>query len=429
MAGLSTISRSSLLRLLTLFWLLPAPAAIADETEYELGGHLKGRFSADAFASDSFFHDLTGSGASALESELRVNFSAGRGPWSLDAAWQLYAGYGDRIELARLAGGAPMPAAAYRQGDERRLFDLTDVFRDEGRSVALHRLDRLALTWSKERLVLKVGRQAISWGNGLVFSPMDIVNPFDPTAVDTEYKSGDDMVYAQLLRGNGDDVQAAHVFRRDPLTGDRAPGEATSALKYHGIAGEAEYDLLIARHHDVTTLGIGGNAGIGGAVLRGDVVVSDGDSGTDVQLVANLSYSWLWGERNVSGIVEYYFAGFGQPSGRYTPEALLANPELLARIRRGETFTLGRNYLAGGITIEMSPLWLLTPNLFLNLDDGSALLQGVTRVSLGDNAEFLGALNLPLGAGGTEFGGIVAPVGDTYLSTELSLMAQLAWYF
>jgi len=38
----------------------------------------------------------------------------------------------------------------------------------------------------------------LSWGNGLVFSPMDIVNPFDPTAVDTEYKAGDDMLYGQI---------------------------------------------------------------------------------------------------------------------------------------------------------------------------------------------------------------------------------------
>jgi hypothetical protein len=76
----------------------------------------------------------------------------------------------------------------------------------------------------------------------------------------------------------------------------------------------------------------------------------------------------------------------------------------------------------------MTPLWLLTPNLFVNLDDGSALFQGVTRVSLGDNSEFLGALNIPLGPGGSEFGGI--PVGgNTYFATEASVFAQFAWYF
>jgi hypothetical protein len=426
---LSTTSHKVLLSLLAAFAALAAAAACAENVDYELGGHVKGRLSADSYPSDSFFHALTGSTSSALESDVRVKFLADRGAWSLDTAWQLYAGYGDRVELARALAGSAYPGADYPQNDDRRLMNLTDVLRDDGKSVMLHRLDRLSLSYARGRLVLKVGRQAISWGNGLIFSPMDIVNPFDPTAVDTEYKAGDDMVYGQWLRNNGDDIQAAQVFRRNPVSGNVESAVATSAVKYHGIAGEAEYDLLVARHYDRTTLGIGGNRSIGGAVWRGDLVVSEADSGTDVQVVTNLSYSWLWGERNVSGVLEYYYAGFGQRSGRYSPEELAANPELLDRLRRGEAFTLGRNYLAGGLTIEMSPLWLLMPNLFLNLDDGSALFQGVTRYSLGDNAEFLGAFNVPLGPGGSEFGGIPVSAGDTKLSTDVAVFAQIAWYF
>jgi len=64
-----------------------------------------------------------------------------------------------------------------------------------------------------------------------------------------------------------------------------------------------------------------------------------------------------------------------------------------------------------------------------NSDDGSALLQVVTRNSLGDNAEFLAAINLPIGPGGTEFGGIEAGMPGVYLSSDFSLFAQFAWYF
>ena len=77
----------------------------------------------------------------------------------------------------------------------------------------------------------------------------------------------------------------------------------------------------------------------------------------------------------------------------------------------------------------MTPLWMMTPNLFANLDDGSALLQVVTRNSLGDNAEILGAINLPLGPSGSEFGGIEAGLPGIYLSSDFSLFAQFAWYF
>ena len=102
---------------------------------------------------------------------------------------------------------------------------------------------------------------------------------------------------------------------------------------------------------------------------------------------------------------------------------------MIDRLQRGETFTLGRNYLAGGMAIEMTPLWMLTPNLFSNLDDGSALLQVVTRNSLGDNAEILGALNLPIGPTGTEFGGIDTGLPDVFVATDLSLFVQFSFFF
>ena len=62
---------------------------------------------------------------------------------------------------------------------------------------------------------MKFGRQAITWGNGLFYAPMDLVNPFDPATIDTEYKAGDDMLYLQYLQDNGNDLQAAVVVRRD----------------------------------------------------------------------------------------------------------------------------------------------------------------------------------------------------------------------
>jgi hypothetical protein len=186
---------------------------------------------------------------------------------------------------------------------------------------------------------------------------------------------------------------------------------------------------LLSRSYDEAIVGIGGNRSIGGAVWRGDIVMSDTVSGNKFQLVTNLSYSWVWGGKNMSGVVEYYFTEFGQQNGQYDLASLAQNTELTSRLARGESFTLGRNYLAGGITVEMTPLWLLTPNLFVNLDDGSALLQVTTVYSISDDAEFVGAVNLPLGSDGTEFGGISMGQSGLYYSTELSLFAQVAWYF
>ena len=77
------------------------------------------------------------------------------------------------------------------------------------------------------------------------------------------------------------------------------------------------YDILAAVNHDDTMIGIGGNMNIGGAVMRGDIVVNEASSDTVVQLVTNLSYSWIWGAKNISGAIEYYYNGFGQKDGAY----------------------------------------------------------------------------------------------------------------
>jgi hypothetical protein len=92
-------------------------------------------------------------------------------------------------------------------------------------------------------------------------------------------------------------------------------------------------------------------------------------------------------------------------------------------------YTIGRNYAAASMTVELTPLLRLTPNLFVNLDDPSALAQVVVQYDWRQNLQLLAALNAPLGAEGSEYGGIEAPVEGRYLSTRGGLFIQLAAYF
>ncbi len=135
----------------------------------------------------------------------------------------------------------------------------------------MHRLDRLSVGFTTERSAWRFGRQAISWGNGMVFTPMDVFNPFDPAAVDKEYKTGDDMLYGQYGFDNGNDLQGVAVVRRDPVTGQVEQDQSSLAFKYHGFLGMNEYDLLAAEHYGDRILGLGGNVALGGAVWRGDL--------------------------------------------------------------------------------------------------------------------------------------------------------------
>ncbi len=366
--------------------LVVSTVAFADGNSYDFGGHSKLRLVAQSYPGDSLFRDLIGANSVDGAGELRLNAAAKSDRWSLHADYQLIA-----INSDFLVAGLP--------DDDNRLFDLTRILDDSNKNAILHRLDRFWLGFTGEKTVVRFGRQALSWGNGLMYSPMDLVNPFDPATIDTEYKTGDDMLYTQYLFDSGNDVQGAIVFRRDVLTGDVDSDEATIALKYHGFAASNEYDVLVAESYGNTVIGVGYSRSVGGAIWRGDVVVTDASDDTYVEVVTNLSYSWVWGAKNMSGAIEYYYDGFD------------------------------RHYVAGSLMIEMSPLWMLTPTVLSNVNDPSGLLQIVTQYSLSDDMTFLGSLNIPLGANGTEFGGPESAVPGRYLSTDAGVFAQLAWYF
>lgn len=415
--------------LLALSLWLPSPVPAALET----GGHVKVRGEITEFPDNSLIHAFTGDDAQDLNADLRFLLKGNRNAIDFEADAQVLVLYGDTVAYTReLLQTAPLFEQLFGRlpTDDRRWWDLTYVAEDEGKRAAVARLDRLSLGYTGDQLSVKFGRQAITWGNGLVYTPMDIVNPFDPTQVDTEYKPGDDMLYGQWLRENGDDVQATYVVRRDPVTGNTDTDQATAALKYHFFRGESESDVLLARHYGETLFAIGGSRDLGGAVWRGDLVLSDTETeGVVLQGVANTSYSWIGFGKNMTGSLEYYYNGFGQDDGCYSPECLADNPELVRRVARRQLYTLGRHYVGGSVLVEVTPLFTVAPNIFWNVSDQSALFQVVTENSLGDNLVLLGALGVPLGEDGTEFGGIESDAPGTYLSNRFNFFLQLSAYF
>jgi hypothetical protein len=409
--------------------LLRASVSPANEApERSFNGHSKFQFIYLSYPDESLFRDLLGTNASDQNLETRLKFSTRKNRWDFKVDYQFIAIHGDSLTLGRLLPGSPLPLERVIS-DDRRWWNLTYSFGDDDKTAMVHRLDRLSVGFTTDRTAWRFGRQAISWGNGLIFNPVDVFNPFDPAAVDKEYKSGDDMLYGQFLFNDGNDLQGVAIVRRDPLTGKVERGQSSAAVKYHGFVGMNEFDLLAAEHFGDDLLGIGGNISLGGAVLRGDISWTRTDLDSVWSAVSSLSYSWTWGGRNVSGVLEYYYNGFGQANGHYSGDSLARNPDLLRRLERGELFTLGRHYLGASASVEMTPLFLLSPNLFINLDDPSMLAQLVAQYDWKQNLLLLAALNLPVGGTGTEYGGIESPVEGRYFSTGPSFFAQLAWYF
>lgn len=394
---------------------------------FDLRGHVKLQANATELPADSLLQDFSDDPMYDTGVDLRLAAEDRAGSWSWRADYQLLARQGDRFELQQRAPLTGFGRFALPE-DDLRLFDLTHRISDDDDRAVTHRFDRLYLSHTTDKTVVNLGRQAISWGNGLIYNPVDFFNPFDPAAVDTEYKTGDDMLYTQYLLDSGDDLQAVWVVRRDD-DDDIVSDQASLAFKYHGFSQRIEYDLLLAEHYDEEILALGGSIDIAEAIWRADIMVTDTRDETVTSGIINWSYSWIAWNKNLNASVEYFHNGFGIDDGDYGPLALAENPELVARLQRGELFTLGENYLAAAATIELAPLWLLTATLFQNLDDDSLLLQLISQHDLQQDLQLLISLNLPHGDDGSEYGGIDSAVAERPLAIDESLFMQLSWYF
>jgi hypothetical protein len=303
--------------------------------------------------------------------------------------------------------------------------NLTHTLSDGNDHSVYHRLDRFNLTHTAAWGSLRVGRQALTWGNGLLFNPMDLFNPFAPTAIQRDYKMGDDMLHLQLPMESSE-VQLLHVPRRDTSTGDVESDQSSFAGKWHAALDSVELDCMAAYHYGDVILGAGASGYWGGAAWRGDIiytVLDDDDRHHDFwQLAANLDYAWQWGGKNLYGLIEFYYNGLGS-DGDY--DQSISNPTISKRIERGELFTLGRTYLGGQIQVELHPLVQAHLITIVNLADPSTVVQPQLAWDMAANFQLIAGAAFNRGGDETEFGGFdttaagttikVAPADTRYL--------------
>lgn len=404
--------------------------------EAEWGGHLKVHSKASFQHEDSVYRavgpetyldeSLEGRLKNTLFWGSRVRF---------ETHYEMAASAGDtldaRDDLAALFGGS-VPEGAAPAGipsDDRRLMDLTRVVKEEDGFVLYHRLDRLALTVSPDWGIAAAGRQAVTWGNGFLFNPMDLFNPFSPTDIERDYKLGDDMLFVQVPVAASGSVQMLYVPRRDPDDGDVTWDESSLALKGHLFKGSEEFDLMAAKHYQDYVFGLGGAGTVGDAAWRADVtwthLAQDNPDRDYPSFVANIDYSWIWWKKNVYGFAEFFYSGVGKDDY----QEALSDPTITARIARGELFTLGRSYLAGHLRIEVHPLVNMLFTAITNVEDPSGVLQPrLTWDVTGDLQLLLGG-NVVWGAKGSEYSEISIPGTPYTIRPADSVYGWLAYYF
>ena len=315
------------------------------------------------------------------------------------------------------------------QNDDRRLMDLTKTINEKNDYIIYHRLDRLALTWQPHWGNVSVGRQALTWGNGLLFNPMDLFNPFAPTDIERDYKVGDDMATIQFAVDTTSEFQILCVPRRNPATNSIEKDQSSMAAKLHLAAGITEFDIMTAVHYQDKVIGFGSTGYLKEAAWRLDATYTflhdDGRRDGFLSLVANMDYAWVWQGNNFYGFLEFYYNGLG--SDQYS-EAL-SDPDVSERWSRGELFTLGRKYLSGEIQMELHPLFNLRLSVINNLTDPSGLLQPRGIWDMKENIQLICGASIYYGETGTEYGGFKIPTTTLLSKPSDNTYLWLTFFF
>lgn len=389
-------------------------------------GEVKAQYQYSEYADSSITSTLGDNTLSESLLDLRLKSSIIHNNWQATAHYQINTITGSAVEANKqLFTNLPIITSQLNN----QLFDLSHTISEDENSFTQQNIDRLFISYSTDKSVIKFGRQALSWGNGIVFHPMDLFNPFSPDAIDTSYKRGTDMLYTQWLFDSGSDASFLLVPRRNFITNKLDSSESSIAGKWHIFKSQLEINILVAEDYDEKVIGLGISGPIADAIWRTDIVPVFLDNNTSkTSAVVNAEYTWQCLNKNIHGYIEYFRNGFGGTEKNITLDNL--SDTLTRRLTRLQAFNTSRDYLSVGARIEQSALINFMPLLIHNINDHSllALLQGIYSSSQNSRIEF--GLSIGTGQKGTEFSGLeTARNSAVYLQTPKQAHIRYSYYF
>ncbi|MFT5482043.1 MAG: hypothetical protein ACI9GW_000690 [Halieaceae bacterium] len=311
--------------------------------------------------------------------------------------------------------------------DNISALDLSWTLDDGERHQFFHRFDRLAVRYRADSWGVTLGREAVTWGSGKVFNPMDLFAPFAPTTIDRDYKAGVDLIVVDKLFSTGSDVQVLGVFRRDK-TGEYDSEEGSYAAKWRTFLGATELELALGRHYRDSVVAVSFRLPVGGALAQADWVATQLDLEDEwrISAVANIDYSFSLNQKTAYIFAEYYRNGFGEDETPQSPEGL--SVPLGARLARGEVFGITKNYLAMGGSFQWHALLTQSATVLWNLHDNSTLWQTSIAYEPGDNQRIEAGITASVGNRGDEYGAIEIGEGITTGGGE-RLFARWVYYW
>jgi hypothetical protein len=201
-----------------------------------------------------------------------------------------------------------------------------------------HEIDRANAQVHVRRADLTLGRQAIGWGRGVMFTSIDLFAPFSPLEVDREWRSGVDAARADIKLTDRSSIDLVAAF------GDTIDRSAFAA-RARGYAGTVDVEVVGGRRGQDLFGGVTSSAAVGDAEVHGEAAAFRIPSGIGQDVVWKAVVGGSYRVPIGAGILayaEYHYSGFGANH----PEeilALLATPSFAGRFVRGDVQILSRH--------------------------------------------------------------------------------------
>lgn len=399
-------------KILVIFILIFGSYSRAEEL-IDFSGHLKLRSSLFQYDKNSF-QDIQGVEEGALNDyNFRPRFNIGKDKFNVNIEAE-FNGVGGSAKRFFEAFNLGIPLL---QNDDNRLFNLSTKEGEDGFS-RVSRLDRLSFSYETERANIKVGRQAFSYGKGIAFSVLDVFNPFSPTAYDREFKVGEDMLTFKGIVSEEVSVQLVGVGRRE---GDSSFGSILNYQKEGFDVG-----LLAGSNWGDLFSGLSASKTIGDYIIRLDTSLFDTEnSGLETNFLFNIDRGLAVLGFETYLFIEYFYSGLGEGSSSYSE----LNVDLIERVRRGELFTLSKQYVSTGFRVQLNDLVELNYLLIGNLLDSSSVHRPFIAIEPSDNTRIRIGVAINEGSRGDEFKGFNVNELNSYVSTSNQAFLQLAYYF
>lgn len=272
------------------------------------------------------------------------------------------------------------------QSEARRTYwDLESAYARQGEALGRHRIRRAAVTLSRGATDLRIGRQRVAWGTGRFWSPLDLLNPVSPTALEPGERDGVDALLLEHKRSAVSRVSFAYAPVRS--------GRDFALAQWHANRSGFDYSVTAGQARDGRLLGVDVAGQLGAAGIRGEWTVTRQDTGgTPHRLLLGWDYAFA---NTLTLTAELFYDGSGtRDPARYDSAGVLA----------GRRQNVGRRYAGFYTRYELTPLLKWENWLARNLDDRSWYVSPRLTYSLRQDLDLAAGAQLYGGQRSSEFG-------------------------